>query len=114
MAIAFGPQIGKQPQLGFQKINMAFFVSDQFLKQGFGREIPDGIAVFARFDIQGACIQLGGQIALQRFLDGLPDPQAVELLQVRVPLKKALARRLLPLAGLCFPIPLQEIGRAHV
>ena len=88
LGVEFDAHARDQVELRLQEIDMAFLVLHQGLEQVLGREIADLAAVFRRFLIERASLDLGLEIAFDHFLDGLADAQLVERLQVREALEE--------------------------
>jgi hypothetical protein len=83
-AVAFLSQLVEEAKLGFEEVDMVYFVRDQVIEKRAGDEIADAVAVVAGLNIERPGVMFGGEVGFQRFAQGLADPQGVKLLQVRV------------------------------
>ena len=67
---------------------MAFLVGDQLFEEVLRDIVANTVTVVARLFVEGACVMLSGEVTFKGFLGILPDPQGIQLLQVRMTLEE--------------------------
>src|ERR1700687_33300 len=75
-------------ELGFEEVDVVLLVLHQALEQIARDVILDAVAVGRRFLIKATGAHLGGEVALDDFLDVLADPQGIEHLHVGKPVEE--------------------------
>ena len=67
-------------ELGFEEVDVSFFVGHEVLEEIPGGVISSGTAVLRGFLIEGAGFVLGREVALENLLDVLADAELFERL----------------------------------
>src|SRR5260370_42131419 len=82
LGVKLKPDPSNQIKLGFEEIDVVLLVLHQALEQIARDIVLDAVAVGRRFLIKVTGADLGGEVAIDDFLDVLADPQGIEYLHV--------------------------------
>ncbi len=82
LGVELQPELGDEIELGLEEIDVVLLVGHQLLEQIARHEVLHGGAIGRRLLVEGARADLGREIAVEDFLDVLPDVQRVEHLHV--------------------------------
>src|SRR3982074_1590688 len=85
LGVEFKPDPPDQIKLGFEEIDVMLLVLHQAFEQIARDVVLDAVAIGRGFLVKRAGGNFGSKIALDDFLDVLPDPQGVEHLHVGKP-----------------------------
>src|SRR5581483_7954626 len=83
LGVEFEPDPADQVDLGFEEVDVVFLVLHQLLEQVARDVILHGVTMGCGFLIKRPRADLGGEIAIDDFLDILADPKRIEHLHVR-------------------------------
>src|SRR5215471_18801155 len=92
LRIELDPELGDEIELGLEEIDVLFLGMHQILEQVSRHVILDRMAMGGSLLIEVARGMLGLQIAIEHFLDVLPNAQRIEHLHVGKALEKDDAR----------------------
>src|SRR3984893_14680416 len=88
LGIELEPDPPDQVKLGFEEVDVVLLVLHQAFEQIARDVVLDAVAVGRRFLIKATGADLGGEVALDDFLDVLPDPQGIQHLHVGKPVEE--------------------------
>ena len=65
LGVELDADLADELELGLEEVDVAFLVGGELLEQGLGDAVVDAVAVLRRLEVEGAGVDLGGEVGLQ-------------------------------------------------